>query len=281
MPIKDILFPMLSHPAPAAPAAVEAAVDVAARLGAHLVGLTFEMDIRSPVGLYADPLNVRGTLAAQSRKSAENAKDLVAAFTDLAARQGLTHEYVVEQCPPRDLSDLLVAHARLHDLTLFALDADDESQRSLAEDLVFGAGRPILLMPQRATRVLPSSFHTVAVAWDHSRPAARAVGDALPLLAAAKRVRVVTVTDEKRLARPHSGVELCKHLARHGVEVIFDAVAAEGRAIADVLEAHATERGVDLLVMGAFGHSRLREFILGGATRSVLARPFTWTLLSH
>src|SRR5205807_2639441 len=121
----------------------------------------------------------------------------------------------------------------------------------------------------------------VAVAWDHSRPAARAVSDALPLLRTAKRVLVVTVADEKRLHRPDSGVELCKHLARHGVEVTFDRVQAKGRTIGDVLEAYASGHNVDLLVMGGYGHSRLREFVLGGATRSVLARPFTWTLVSH
>ena len=81
--------------------------------------------------------------------------------------------------------------------------------------------------------------------------------------------------------QPGSGAELCKHLARHGVDVTFDQVHAKGRSIGDVLEAHVTERNIDLLVMGGYAHSKLREFILGGATRSVLSRPFTWTLLSH
>ena len=87
--------------------------------------------------------------------------------------------------------------------------------------------------------------------------------------------------DEKRLAKPRSGVELSKHLARHGAEVVFEEVFAKGRRIGDTLEAYATEHKVDLLVMGAYGHSRMREFILGGATNSVLTRPFTWTLMSH
>jgi nucleotide-binding universal stress UspA family protein len=136
-------------------------------------------------------------------------------------------------------------------------------------------------LPEGATRQLSSSLDIAAIAWDHSRPATRAVADALPLLQAAKHVYVVTVVDEKRLHRPDSGVELCKHLAHHGVEVTFDQVQAKGRAIGDVLEAHAVERNIDLLVMGAYGHSKLREFILGGATKSVLTRPSTWTLMSH
>ena len=101
------------------------------------------------------------------------------------------------------------------------------------------------------------------------------------MLRAAKHVYVVTVVDEKHLHKPGSGVELCKHLAGHGVEVTFDKVQAKGRAIGDVIEAFAIERSIDLVVMGAFGHSKLREFILGGATKHVLTHPFTWTLVSH
>jgi len=152
---------------------------------------------------------------------------------------------------------------------------------SLFEALIFESGRPVLLLPEGATRQLPTAFEVAAVAWDLSRSATRAVADALPILQAAKRVHVVTVVDEKRLHKPGSGVELCKHLARHGVEVTFDEVQAKGRSIGDVLEAHVIERNVDLLVMGGYAHSRLREFILGGATRSVLTRPFAWTLISH
>lgn len=280
MPMKDLLFAMSSHPAPTTAGAVEAAAGLASRLGAHLTGLTFELDIRSPVGLYADPLNMRAVLADQSRKSAENAQKLVAAFEEVAGRGGAPHAHLLEKCAPKDVADLLVVHARLFDLTIFPVDGSDETV-TRAESLAFGAGRPVLLLPEKAERPLPKSINTVAIAWDHSRPAARAVADALPFVQSAKRVSVLTVIDEKRLARPHSGVELCKHLARHGVEVTFEAVEAGGRPIGDVLEAHAAERNTDLLVMGAYGHSKLREFILGGATRSVLARPFTWTLVSH
>jgi nucleotide-binding universal stress UspA family protein len=196
-------------------------------------------------------------------------------------QRGVTYEHAVEHCSPNDIVKVLVDHARLRDLSIFAINPKEEGQRSLVEALIFESGRPVLLLPEGATRQMPSLFDIIAVAWDHSRPAARAVADALPLLRTAKRVLVVTVADEKRLHRPDSGVELCKHLARHGVEVAFDRVLAEGRAIGDALEAYVSGRNVDLLVMGGYGHSRLREFVLGGATRSVLTRPFTWTLVSH
>lgn len=197
MPIRDVLFPMLSHPVATTADSVERAAALAAGLGAHIVGVTFELDIRSPVGLYAHPAGIGGMFAAETRKSASNARDLIAAFDDVCARQvamrrGTMYEHLLEHCTPN-----------------------------------------------------------------------------------------VTVVDEKHLRKPHSGVELCKHLARHGVEVTFDKTPAEGRTIGEVLEGYAIERDIDLLVMGAYGHSRLREFILGGATKRVLTHPFTWTLVSH
>jgi nucleotide-binding universal stress UspA family protein len=281
MPIKDILFAMMSYPTPTATDALEPAISLAAGLGAHISGLTFELDIWSPIGLYAHPVHVSGILAAERRKSASNARDLIAAFDDVCARQGVISEHSIEHCAPNEVSRILVAHARLRDFSIFPVNAADQGQRSLIEDLIFESGRPVLLLPEGATRRLASPFNTITVAWDHSRPAARAVADALPMLQSAKRVHVVTIVDEKRLYKQHSGVELCKHLARHGVEVTFDEVHAKGRPIGDVIEAEVIGHNADLLVMGAYGHSKTREFILGGATKRVLTRPFTWTLLSH
>jgi hypothetical protein len=187
MPTRDILFPMISYPTPTETGTVEMAVDLAGTLGAHISGLTFELDIRSPVGLYADPANIGGILAAERAKSAANARDLVAAFDDTAARRNVMHERTVEHCPPIEVGQHLVAHARLRDLTIFPVNTADPGQRSLIEELIFESGRPVLLLPEGATRELPTSLDTVVVAWDYSRPATRAVADALPLLKAAKR----------------------------------------------------------------------------------------------
>src|SRR5262245_1521584 len=119
MPIRDVLFPMISYPAPTATRSIEAAVAVAGSLGAHVTGLTFELDIRSPVGLYAHPANVGGILAAERAKSAANARDLVAAFDDIASRRNIMHERAVEHCPPIEVDQHLVAYARLRDLSIF------------------------------------------------------------------------------------------------------------------------------------------------------------------
>jgi nucleotide-binding universal stress UspA family protein len=154
-------------------------------------------------------------------------------------------------------------------------------EQDIAEDLVFESGRPILVFPDDPERKLPASLGNVAVAWDFSRPATRAVTDALPLLQQAKQVRVFTVVDDKPIDKSLSVAKLAKHLARHGVEVVAEDVKSDGLLIGDVFEAYIGEHKIDLLVMGAYGHSRIREFILGGATKSVLSRPPTWVLLSH
>jgi nucleotide-binding universal stress UspA family protein len=150
-----------------------------------------------------------------------------------------------------------------------------------AESIIFGSGRPTVVLPETPKRAGAFALNTVVVAWDYSRPAARAVADSIPILERAKLVRIVVVTNEKVFDTKRSGPELAKHLARHGVEVVLDTVDAAGRGIGDVLESYVASRNVDLLVMGAYGHSRIREFILGGATKSMLSRPPLPIFLSH
>ena len=119
--------------------------------------------------------------------------------------------------------------------------------------------------------------------WLHgiSARGARAIADAIPVLEKVKEVRIVTVANEKVLDTKHSGEELAKNLSRHGIDVILENVDAAGRSIGEVLETHAASCSADLLVMGAYGHSRLREFILGGATQSMLSKPPVPILFSH
>ena len=119
MTIRDILFPMLSYPTATAADSIERAVTLATGLGAHIVGVTFELDIHSPVGLYAHPVHISGIFAAERKKSASNARDLIATFDDICARQatartgGATHEHAVEHCSPTEVAAILVDHARL------------------------------------------------------------------------------------------------------------------------------------------------------------------------
>lgn len=277
MAFRDILLTLTSYPEPTPVSVVEEAVAVAATLGAHIAALSCEMHVQVPGHFMSGAVvGLPGVIAGEAAKSRANAQDLLAAFDAAAAKAGVSCESMLTKCKTSEVPELLVEYARLRDLTIMP----EQNDRWYAEAVMFGSGRPTLILPQKP-RSRPFDLGTVAVAWDFSRAAARAVSDAMPLLEKAKRVRVVTVLNEKRLDRKHSAEELSKNLSRHGIEVVLDRVDAKSRPIGAVLEAYVASHEVDLLVMGAYGHSRLREFVLGGATNSLLSKPPLPILFSH
>jgi nucleotide-binding universal stress UspA family protein len=281
MTIKDALLPLMSYPVPTGEGAIETAVALAGNLGIHVSAVAFELDIQSPIGLYVDPVGVRGILAADRKKSAENARALVSTFVTLANQAGVSHDHTLAQCPPLDVATRLAGAARFCDMAVVPLKGGDGAGQEIAERLIFESGRPVLVLPETPERALRPALETVAVAWDFSKPSARAVADAMPLLRRARQVRFFTVVDDKPIKDAGLGETLARHLARHGVEATMEDVKSGGRPIGWVFEAYVAEHKADLLVMGAYGHSRMREFILGGATDNMLTRPPTWVLMSH
>ena len=275
MPFKDILVALNSYPDPTPVSVVEDAVSFAAALGAHLAAVSCETRVQVP-GHFVSAAIVDGVIAAEAAKSRNNARELLAAFEAAAKKAGILHETILEKCLTLEVPDLLVEYARLRDLTILPASSD----QWYAEAIIFGSGRPTVILPETAKR-RPFQLGTVAVAWDFSRAAARAISDALPILELAKQVRIVTVINEKALDTKRSGEELAKNLARHGIDVVLDQVDAKGNSIGEVLESWTSSQGADLLVMGSYGHSRWREFVLGGATRSLLSKPPLPILLSH
>lgn len=275
MPFKDILVALNSYPDPTPVSVVDDAVAVAAELGAHLAAISCETRVEVPGNFIKVP-TVEGIIAGEAAKSRKSAQELLAAFDAAAAKAGILYETIFEKCLTVEIPDLLVEYARLRDLTILPASAD----QWYAEAVIFGSGRPTLVLPVSLKR-RPFQLGTVAVAWDFSRAAARAVSDALPLLERAKQVRIVTVINEKALDTRRSGEELAKNLSRHGIDVVLDKVDAKGSPIGEVLESYTSSQGADLLVMGAYGHSKWREFVLGGATRSLLSKPPLPILLSH
>jgi nucleotide-binding universal stress UspA family protein len=281
MTINDVLLPLMSYPTPTQRQAIENAVALAKSLGASVLAVAFEVNVQSPIGLYADPVGISGILAADRKESAHDARELLSSFETIANTHGVPHDHSLLSCRLLEIPGRLVDEARFCDLTMVPLSEAVAIEQDTAEQLVFESGRPILVFPDDIKRKLPTSLKTVAVAWDSSGPATSAIKDALPLLQQAKKVRVFTVVDDKAIDKSQSVAKLARHLARHGVEIVAEDVKSNGRAIGDVFEAYVGEHEIDLLVMGAYGHSRIREFILGGATKSVLSRPPTWVLLSH
>jgi nucleotide-binding universal stress UspA family protein len=277
MAFKDILVAFTSYPEPTPVSVVDDAVSVAAVLAGHLAGLSFETRVQVPGHFISNSL-VAGLISAETEKSRNNARELLAAFDAAATKAGIAHETIVEKCLTLDVPHILVEYARLRDLTI--LPVPESYDQWYGEAVIFGSGKPTLILPEGPLS-RPFALQTVAVAWDFSRAAARAVSDALPILEKAKKVRVVTVVKEKALDGKHSAEELAKNLARHGIDVVLDEVDAKGSPIGGVLESYALSHQADLLVMGAYGHSRLREFVLGGATRSLLSKPPLPILFSH
>jgi nucleotide-binding universal stress UspA family protein len=279
--IRDILLPLTSYPIATDRRAIENVVALAGGVEALVRAVAFEADIVSPIGLYADPVGVRGILAADRKKSAENAHALIASFTATARERGIEHDHRLLRAKPLEIPSILVEEARFCDIAAVAIPGEDAAEQDIAEKLAFESGRPVLVFPEDPKRLLPASIDRVAVAFDCSGPATRAVSDALPFLKRAKEVRIFAVIDDKPTAKPQAAAKLAAHLARHGVTAVAEDVTSDGRAVGEVFGAYVGEHRADLLVMGAYGHSRLREFILGGATKSILQRPPTWVLLSH
>src|SRR4051794_41009481 len=253
----------MSYPEPTPESAIKDAIAVASSLGAHLAALSCETRLEVPGHFISGAVaGLPGIIAGEAARSRTNAQDLIAAFESDAAKAAISFESIRQSCTTAEKAELLVEYARLRDLSV--IPASDD--RWDAEAVIFGSGRPVLVLPQ-TLRSGTFALGSVVVAWDFSRAAARAVTDALPLLECAAKVRVVCVLNEKHLDRKHSGEELSKNLARHGIDVILDRVDARGMAIGAVLEDYVASQAADLLVMGAYGHSRWREFVLGGATR--------------
>ena len=276
MAFKDVLLTLTSYPDPTPVSVLDDAVSIAVEFGAHLAAVSCEVHVQVPGHFLAG--SVSGIIASETEKSRKNARDLLAAFDAAATKAGVLHETFLEKCPTTDVPDLLVDYARLRDLTI--VPVPESFDQWYAETVIFGSGRPTLILPE-TPRTRPFKLGTIVVAWDFSRAAARAVSDAIPLLERARSVRIVTVTNEKSLDTKHSAEELAKNLARHRIDVVLDQIDANGRPIGEVLGNHALSHQADVLVMGAYGHPRWREFILGGATTSLLSRPPLPILLSH
>jgi nucleotide-binding universal stress UspA family protein len=171
-----------------------------------------------------------------------------------------------------EVADALATNARYADLVIVGQpDPDDaDGPQGLPEEVTLRSGRPSLLVPY----IGPAATlgQRITVAWDASREAARAVNDAMPLLERAQAVTVVTV-NPRETPFGHGeqpGADIALHLARHGIKVDVERVESRDVDVANTILSHIADRGTDLLVMGAYGHSRLRELVLGGVTRTIL-----------
>lgn len=278
MPIRDLLLQLSSYPEPTPRWALDAAASVAELFDARLSGALCHVHIPKISNYLADKLvKANEAIAAENAKSNRNAKNLLAEFVSVVGSERMGDEILIEcgsMVTPRELA----ARARAYDLAILPKYGQPETG-FIAEGLVFDSGRPVLLLPPRGGA--GHRFDAVVIGWDGSRTAARALADALPICARAGTVELVTITGEKALEAEASLSDMRRHLSTHGIDARTTEVPAQRLDAGSALLRHCERAGADLLVMGAYGHSRFREFVLGGATRSVLADAALPVLLSH
>ena len=281
MSIKDALLVLTTYPQKTSTTVIQYAVTFAEFVGCRLTAFAADLKVELPRSIFGNSiLNVSGMIATETRKSKDNTLSLLAAFESESEKHGVPHENIHESGLAGEIPELMAEYARLKDITIIPISGPDDVDQWYAETIAFQSGRPVLIVPQ-STQQSAFKLDTVAIAWDYSRTAARAVADAIPLLQRAKAVRILTVTNEKIFDASRATYELATHLSRHGITASIDEVDAGGRDFGTVLDQFVIDNKIDLVVMGAYGHSRFREFILGGATRSVMLNPLVPIFLSH
>lgn len=278
MLIRDILLQMNSYPDRTPVWAIDSAVYIAERLDASLSAGLCQVQIPD-VSIYLSQLLVRSkdVIAAENRKSEDNAIQLMLKFDEAVGPARLGDSMVID-CPALVTPWNLATKARHYDLAIVPVYGHPET-RSLIEGLVFESGRPVLLLPPEGQA--GHRFNDVVIGWDGSRAAARALADSLTFCERAASVTVVVVTGEKDLPGTEFASEVLRHLSRHGIAAKAAEVKLAGQDAGCALRSYCHQEGADLLVMGAYGHTRAREFILGGATRTILENPGLPVLVSH
>lgn len=278
----DILLHIDSYPKPTPDLAIDEAIAIAAQFGGKITGLAVEVIIPMRSNRLADYLIGLSAIAdgeeARSRKASQEG---LKHFTSHAKAANVFDAAISARVNHFDVADYVAKLARTRDLCILPLVGGYDGQLEVAKSVVFSSGRPMLIFRSGEVGGLVVGPNLVVVAWDGSRNAARALADALPILALAKQVRILSVLDDKPDVEINQGADAQRHLMMHGVPASLDEVKSDGQAIGSVLDRYVQQHKPDLLVMGAYGHSRAREFLLGGATEHTLNDPPCPVLLSH
>ena len=271
---------ILAHAAPND--RLDAVLDVTFTLAtaheAHAIGLHVSSDPTTSFQTLPGPIPSELMSAIEDRIQDEQS-GAEAGFRAAAERHGLSAEWRVESGDP---ASGICTHARYADLTVMGQwDEDDpSSDRELPTTVATMTGRPVLIVPR--TGRYEEVGKRVLVCWNASREATRAVTDALPILQLADQVTVLAVNPD---GGPEHGevpsADISHYLARHGVSAEASRTYAENIDVADTILSRASDLGCDLIVMGAYGHSRTREWIFGGVTRSIMRTMTRPVLISH
>jgi nucleotide-binding universal stress UspA family protein len=255
------------------------AISAAAAFEAHALGVAFAYEPVVPGSVMGGiPPEFLETQRAESEKSAKAA---IARFEQAAKREGISYETRMLTASVAGASDQLSRMGRRFDLVVLGQATRDQPtpEDLVDEGVLFDAGRPCIFVPFIQKDAM--KLDRVMVCWDGGRAATRAIGDAMPFLEKAKQIEVVVIGNKPPKSDEVSGADLGQHLARHGVKVDVKRITSPDIDVASTVLSYAADYSADLIVMGGYGHSRLREFVLGGVTRAILESMTVPVLMSH
>jgi nucleotide-binding universal stress UspA family protein len=262
---------------PRVPALVSAALSLRGD-NAHIIGLYAMPAVVPPAEIIG--VGDRSWLDEQLRAFEDQAERIKNKFESLLKDQPATHEWRFDNSSfDASVADSVIAHGHAADLIVTSRASKNGWIDDVAERAAIESGRPVIVLPEEGD--LLSIGTEITIAWKSSKEATRAVFDALPLLRRARHVRLLTVVEDGIDADRASRAQLVASLSRHGVEAEIESIPKIGLSAGDALLDYAKSRNQNLLVMGLYGHSRFREFFLGGASRDVLSRVSVPVLLSH
>lgn len=274
--LNDVLIPLLTHPVAETREGASRLVRLASSFATHATLRPLEVDVPPLRNRWSSALLGLDSVAAEIERASRQTSQ---ALQTLAGESfGIQLAARSLRVPFGDPSGPLSLAARCHDLTM-VLFSDPEPAAALAEAAMFGTGRPAMLIPAGIPEP-DGAFARIAIAWDGSGTASRALYDAMPLLTKADEVLVVSAPADKPVGEIDLD-DVSGYLVRHGVAARLVEAKVEGQDVGLALQHSARAEGAGLLVMGAYGHNRVQQFILGGATRSVLSNLQLPVLMSH
>ena len=255
------------------------AMSVAELFGAHLSGIALSYIPVIPITMPMEALGV-DIIAAERTKNRKAAAAAVSRFENSLRAGGLRGEARMLEAGIAEASNSFGELARRFDLSVVGqAKSSDLEGGMIVEGALFGSGRPVIVVPYIQRKGI--KLDRVVVCWDGSRAAARATGDAMPFLTRAKKVDVVTIGTAPAKSEDVPGADIAQHLARHGRNVEVQRLVVADIDTTSAILSYVADAGADLIVLGGYGHSRLREFILGGVTRGILGSMTVPVLMSH
>lgn len=255
------------------------AVSIAASFQAHLAGIAFAYD-PAITPTIMDGVSA-GWIDAQRAENLAAAQQAADRFEEAARREGVSAEHRIVESSLGSASNRFARIARHFDLSVVGQSAPDLAlpEDLLIEAALFESGHPTVVVPY--IQKDPLTLNHVLVCWDNGRNAARAVADALPFLSRSKKVAIIMVTSHDAKYDDLPGAGIAEHLARHDLNVELKRLVAPDMDVANTVLSYAADVSADFIVMGGYGHSRLREFVLGGATRGMLQSMTVPVLMAH